>query len=313
MGPMSSDGPDDAARASVERLRKVGMKIPRAVRGEVLSHGARAVRPLLALLGEHRAPASAHAAELLGALRAVEAIPALLETLLAGPDEEVSDRLADALGALGPAVVEPVLSALEQVTDVATRATLLNVLARSGVRDERILQALLEAIERGAPGEAPSIAGQYGDPRIGERVEALFHAVEPIDAASAERVVALGIGLVTFKRFSSAHEQKMDTAYTVMRADLQRKIDQIKADPHAPPFDPGAGLFDEGGALDDDDLDADLAALDPHDGIPGEDAAEDAADADDAGGEDFDPALGRNDPCWCGSGKKFKRCHANKP
>ena len=19
--------------------------------------------------------------------------------------------------------------------------------------------------------------------------------------------------------------------------------------------------------------------------------------------------LGRNDPCWCGSGKKFKRCH----
>ncbi|MDX6495203.1 MAG: preprotein translocase subunit SecA, partial [Gaiellales bacterium] len=23
-----------------------------------------------------------------------------------------------------------------------------------------------------------------------------------------------------------------------------------------------------------------------------------------------DPTLpGRNDPCWCGSGKKFKRCH----
>ena len=21
------------------------------------------------------------------------------------------------------------------------------------------------------------------------------------------------------------------------------------------------------------------------------------------------PALGRNDPCWCGSGKKFKKCH----
>jgi preprotein translocase subunit SecA len=19
--------------------------------------------------------------------------------------------------------------------------------------------------------------------------------------------------------------------------------------------------------------------------------------------------LGRNDPCWCGSGKKFKKCH----
>ncbi len=22
--------------------------------------------------------------------------------------------------------------------------------------------------------------------------------------------------------------------------------------------------------------------------------------------------LGRNDPCWCGSGKKYKRCHLEK-
>jgi preprotein translocase subunit SecA len=21
--------------------------------------------------------------------------------------------------------------------------------------------------------------------------------------------------------------------------------------------------------------------------------------------------IGRNDPCWCGSGKKFKRCHGS--
>jgi preprotein translocase subunit SecA len=21
------------------------------------------------------------------------------------------------------------------------------------------------------------------------------------------------------------------------------------------------------------------------------------------------PKIGRNDPCWCGSGKKFKKCH----
>ena len=21
------------------------------------------------------------------------------------------------------------------------------------------------------------------------------------------------------------------------------------------------------------------------------------------------PDLGRNDPCWCGSGKKYKKCH----
>ena len=25
--------------------------------------------------------------------------------------------------------------------------------------------------------------------------------------------------------------------------------------------------------------------------------------------ESSEPKLGRNDPCWCGSGKKFKKCH----
>jgi hypothetical protein len=24
------------------------------------------------------------------------------------------------------------------------------------------------------------------------------------------------------------------------------------------------------------------------------------------------PDLGRNDPCWCGSGKKYKHCHLAK-
>jgi preprotein translocase subunit SecA len=24
---------------------------------------------------------------------------------------------------------------------------------------------------------------------------------------------------------------------------------------------------------------------------------------------DEEQQIGRNDPCWCGSGKKFKRCH----
>ena len=28
--------------------------------------------------------------------------------------------------------------------------------------------------------------------------------------------------------------------------------------------------------------------------------------------EDKKSALGRNDLCWCGSGKKYKRCHLEK-
>ena len=26
---------------------------------------------------------------------------------------------------------------------------------------------------------------------------------------------------------------------------------------------------------------------------------------------DSEHQVGRNDPCWCGSGKKFKRCHGS--
>ena len=28
--------------------------------------------------------------------------------------------------------------------------------------------------------------------------------------------------------------------------------------------------------------------------------------------EEAVPKLGRNDTCWCGSGKKYKRCHLEK-
>jgi preprotein translocase subunit SecA len=28
---------------------------------------------------------------------------------------------------------------------------------------------------------------------------------------------------------------------------------------------------------------------------------------------DDNEKLGRNDPCWCGSGKKFKKCHGATP
>ena len=30
------------------------------------------------------------------------------------------------------------------------------------------------------------------------------------------------------------------------------------------------------------------------------------------GGSERNPALGRNEPCWCGSGRKYKRCHLDR-
>jgi preprotein translocase subunit SecA len=38
----------------------------------------------------------------------------------------------------------------------------------------------------------------------------------------------------------------------------------------------------------------------------------DAAEAEAAGHQPYvrkEKKIGRNEPCWCGSGKKFKQCH----
>jgi len=35
----------------------------------------------------------------------------------------------------------------------------------------------------------------------------------------------------------------------------------------------------------------------------------DASQPDDVPYVRDEPKIGRNDPCWCGSGKKYKKCH----
>ncbi|MCO5165972.1 MAG: SEC-C domain-containing protein [Planctomycetes bacterium] len=250
---------DDAPRRSVARLTKVhGGKLPRAIRVEVLAHGPRAVPPLLDLLAGGPPLAAAHAATLLGALRAPEAIGPLLAAL---PD---NDGAAAGLAAMGTLALEPVLEALGRAGAQPERERLLNVLAGAGVRDERIAAALVLALER-APRTTASIAARYGDPQVIDRLEAMFHATTPTDQDTAEQVIEMGVALVAAGRFGDAHLDTMNAAYEALGQALKAL---------------------RGG---DDPVD------------------DDEEDVDDEGDADA-PAPGRNEPCWCGSGKKFKRC-----
>jgi preprotein translocase subunit SecA len=45
------------------------------------------------------------------------------------------------------------------------------------------------------------------------------------------------------------------------------------------------------------------------DGLTGEEAVAIASDGGNKPVVNEGPKLGRNDPCWCGSGKKYKHCH----
>lgn len=264
----------DAPRRSVERLTKVqGAKLPRPIRTEILAHGAAAVAPLLDMLATGAPVAAGHAARLLGALKADDAVPALIRAVLESPEPDVVDGAVEGLGAFGAAAVEPALAALGASDEPARRLDLLRVLVASGVRDDRITAALLDAVDRDATRKAASVAARYGDPAVVDRIEALFRETEPTDQDSAERVIELGVALVAAGRFGDAHMEHMNAAF----AALSRALVELRMAARA----------------DDDPLDA----------------AEDALD-----GLDDEPALaeekiGRNEPCWCGSGRKFKVCH----
>lgn len=283
MGDPESD--DEAARRSVERLTKVlGQKLPRAIRVEVLAHGQRAHGPLVDLLRTGGPVAASHAARLLGALKVERAIPHLLAVMSATVAEEVVAGAGEGLASLGPAAVEPTLQALGAAAEEQQRQRLLGVLAACGVHDPRVTAALLDALEADTTRKVASIAARHGDPQVVERIEALFHATQPTDQDSAERVIELGVALVAAGRFGDAHMAHMNAAYDALGRALQalraaagRDADGLDDAEDAPDSldDVGAGDDD-----DDDDLDDDRRDL-----------------------------PGRNEPCWCGGGKKFKACH----
>lgn len=288
---MSLTPDEEAARRSVERLKPIqGEKLPRPIRAEILSHGARAVRPLLDVMNRAAGTesfsvrASGHAAALLGALRALETIEPLLVAVSDSPEPSVRDAAAVGLAAFGPVVVDPVLAALGRLTEPSaadTRARLITVLSTCGATDDaRVTQALLDALAQ-APRGLASIVAKHPDPRVGDHLEVLFEQTTPVDQDTAELKIELGVALLTARRFTEAHGLAMDAAYQV----LSRALRDLRA----------AAGDDRGPDI--DDLDGSLPADDDESG-EGEGIA--------------DP--GRNEPCWCGSGKKFKRCHgALKP
>jgi preprotein translocase subunit SecA len=95
---------------------------------------------------------------------------------------------------------------------------------------------------------------------------------------------------------------KQEVVRTLMHAEVSVDQQENGAGPGVPP-PPGrrGGLQYE--HADASTLEALAAGTDPGDGEP-----IDVMPVVEQ--RQVDPALpGRNDPCWCGSGKKFKRCH----
>jgi hypothetical protein len=211
------------------------------------------------------------AARLARALRLAGAVPGLLAAIeKLEPDDLLYDEALEALVEIGGCVLEPALAAFERCGTPGCRARLSDVLARLKVKEHRVLAALVRVLDDDQMVAADNLA-EYGDP------QALPALTRAFDDAECE----------TSDEFGFSSKQNL--------VKLARAIEKL------------------GGVLTPEQR----AKLDETTFLPEEFQREwDRARALALGELGLPrvpvrrpPRPGRNDPCHCGSGKKYKKCH----
>jgi HEAT repeat protein len=268
----------DLAVDDISRLLLTsGRTLPGEVRQQIVALGPDAIAPLRAILDDDRlneadSPgqgwAPIHAARLLGELRAEAAIPRLV--VLAGehPLSIVSESAIQALRGLGELVVEPALAVATTTDNADLRGTLADILADTGRKDERIF-ALLQRTFDEEPELIAGALGNYGDPRA---IPILVGFLERYQLGDDDSVMADHVIIEVEAALEALGAELTDAQRQTldrMRAVLERRRQAM--------FAP---------------LEQALARR--ASGLP--------VVAKGRG------KVGRNDPCPCGSGKKFKKC-----
>jgi hypothetical protein len=255
----------------VRLLLASGKHLSAGARSQIMALGDQAIPQLLHVLtnpalanrhapGEEWAPI--HAARLLGDLRATPAIEPMLAVLYEGDGlEPLSSAIMDALQAMGPAALEPLLR-VQARFDKADQLNPINmVLAKLGVRDPRIFAVLVAGLKNELSTGASNLA-EYGDPAgLPHLVQAFDeYPLTPTDSLLAHHAII-----------------ELTCAIEELGGELT-PAQQAKARAADAPRRRFAELLTR------------VANRMPA-------AAQ------------TKPKVGRNDPCPCGSGKKYKKCH----
>ena len=257
-------------RRQVRKIIHVGKGLPDDLRQEILDLNAAATPALLEILeneelarsaspGEGWAPV--HAARLLGELRAADAVQPMLRLLAdTDPMDVLHDRIILSLPEIGEPVVEPALRAYAGSDDPDFKASVASVLARTGVRDDRIFALLLENL-RTAPSHGAGDLAEYGDER----------AVPYLAGAFDEYDIVQGDGPFVNQDLVELHAAIEELGGTITAAQ-EKKFRSAMA--------------------------------------PADRWREQMRTALESRSPARRPARpGRNEPCWCGSTKKYKKCH----
>jgi SEC-C motif len=274
-------------QALVRALRAQEGALPEALRRQCVAAGAAMVPALIALLeaglsDDQAEPEGAlfHAVDLLGAPGDARAIPVLLRCLA---HDDLFDGLAlpaaTALRALGPAALEGCLTAYAMTTDEAFRDRLAGVLSRCGVHDERVYACLVETLQR-TPELGANYLAEYGETRA---LDVLAHTFDTLPLRDEEDPLANHVFIELRAaiedlggRLTTAQHQKFEAADAARR----RFVAQMSWDtdpPAAPAWHTPRRV---------------TSSTDPRPPTPARARK-----------------LGRNAPCWCGSGQKYKKCH----
>jgi hypothetical protein len=315
---------DDAGEL-VKQLVKAGEWPDPKLLTQILARGQDAVGPLLEVVTSHpqRRPkldALPHAIMLLGILRPPEAMAPLLG-LFQHYDEETPESLPDALVGYGPAVVEPALATLRDTSLSSYPRTLASSVAVRVAREHPELQAPVAAALRELLAEclarAPDHVKEGQD--SGEDEDA-WDEDEDWEDEDWEEATAL--------------DEYLDMT-TALVEDLAELGDTQGRDLIDDAFD--AKIVDED-TIDKEGVEAayEEAARPPEKSGPRAPLEEyrklyreneQWEGPQYARGQPFDAPppffrdevmepfrregrqIGRNDPCWCGSGKKYKKCH----
>jgi hypothetical protein len=283
------DDPEAPAppQALVRDLRAEEGALPEALRRQCLAAGAAVVPALIALLeaalaDDQAEPEGAlfHAVDLLGALGDARAVPILLRCL-AHDDlfDGLAPQAAAALPTLGPVALEGCLAAYAMTTDEAFRDCLAGVMSRCGVHDERIYARLVETLQR-TPELGANYLAEYGEARA---LDVLAHTFNTLPLRDEEFPLANHVFIELRAaveelggHLTAAQHQKFEAADAARRrwvAQMHWDADPPAAPARRTPLQAASDIV-------------------PRPSLP-------------AGTR----KLGRNAPCWCGSGKKYKKCH----
>jgi hypothetical protein len=198
------------------------------------------------------------------------------------PDTWTHGQVTRLMPQFGVAALEPLLAAHAASIDPEFRKDCCSVLAKLGLRDDRIFQALIEGMEHNPDAGAMWVA-EYGDPRALPLLSAALNRFEESrdpNPFANHAVIELEDAIRRLGgTLTPAQQRKAQRIFANDRPKRERLLAYLQRDlrPVAPQVSP----------------------------VPGTLATE-AALVRNA------RKVGRNDPCPCGSGKKYKKCCLGK-